>query len=214
MKNYDKALNYLKEQFSKSEYFQNKPWSMEYRINHSIRVSNIGREIARKELMDEEAIAVACLLHDVSYSLDFKSKEEIVNHGRTSAKMVRPFLESLGYSGELLENMCYGIAIHVDDKSDFIGSLNPFSYTIVASDKIDRLDCYRIYDNMEHVHFDKLSLEEQIEYVTKTLKQLRKALKANYMTRTANDMWKEKLNFQIKFFNRLLKQLKKSFVEG
>ena len=99
----------------------------------------------------------------------------------------------------------------MDDKADFEGTLNPFSYSIVASDLIDRYDTYRIYDNMEHIHFDKLSLEEQLEYVTKQLKLLKKAKLANFMTKTANEMWIDKISFQIKYFNRLLKQLQNSF---
>ncbi len=210
MGNYEKALEFLKEKYFESEYFKRKPWSMEYRINHSIRCANIGRVIAKKEGLNEEAIAVACLLHDISYALDFNTKEDIVNHGRNSAKMVRPFLQELGYSKELIENMCYGIAIHVDEKADFEGTINPFSYTIVASDHIDRFDTYRIYDNMEHIHFDRLSLDEQIIYVVKTIKNLKKAKLMNFLTKTANDMWQDKILFQIKFFNRLLKQLQNS----
>jgi uncharacterized protein len=161
--------------------------------------------------MNEEALAIGCLLHDISYALDFTCKEDIINHGRTSAKMVRPFLQELGYSEELINNICYGIAIHVDDKADFEGTLNPFSYSIVASDNIDRYDTYRIYDNMEHIHFDKISIDEQIAYVTKMLRQLKKAKLVNFMTKTANDLWQDKIAFQIKYFNRLLKQLQNSF---
>lgn len=210
MGNYERALEFLKLKYSESEYFKRKPWSMEYRINHSIRCANIGREIARNEGLNEEAIAVACLLHDISYALDFNTKEDIVNHGRNSAKMVRPFLQGLGYPQELIENMCYGIAIHVDEKADFEGTINPFSYTIVASDHIDRFDTYRIYDNMEHIHFDRLTLDEQIVYVVKTIKNLKKAKLMNFLTKTANAMWQDKILFQIKFFNRLLKQLQNS----
>ena len=211
MGNYEKALEFLKQKYSESAYFQRKPWSMEYRINHSIRTANIGRLIAKEEGMNEEALAIGCLLHDISYALDFSSKEEMINHGRTSAKMVRPFLKELGYSDELIHNICFGIAIHVDEKADFEGTITPFSYSIVASDHIDRYDTYRIYDNMEHVHFDKLPIEEQIAYVTKTLKQLKKAKMINFMTNTANELWQDKLAFQIKYFNRLLKQLQNSF---
>ena len=104
MVNYKKALDFLISNYSKSEYFKRKPWSMEYRINHCIRTANIGREIARKEGMNEEALAIGCLLHDISYALDFNTKEDMINHGRTSAKMVRPFLEELGYNQEIINN--------------------------------------------------------------------------------------------------------------
>ena len=78
MGNYEKALEFLKQKYSESAYFQRKPWSMEYRINHSIRTANIGRLIAKEEGMNEEALAIGCLLHDISYALDFSSKEEMI----------------------------------------------------------------------------------------------------------------------------------------
>ena len=43
------------------------------------------------------------------------------------------------------------------------------------------------------------------------LKQLKKAKLVNFMTKTANDLWQDKIAFQIKYFNRLLKQLQNSF---
>ena len=88
MGNYEKALEFLKQKYSESAYFQRKPWSMEYRINHSIRTANIGRVIARAEGMNEEALAIGCLLHDISYALDFTCKEDIINHGRSIIKRI------------------------------------------------------------------------------------------------------------------------------
>lgn len=210
MGNYEKALEFLKEKYSESEYFKRKPWSKEYRLNHCIRSANIAREIASQEGMNEEALAVGSLLHDIAYALDFTCKEDIINHGRNGAKLARPFLESLGYSKEIVDNICYGIAFHVDEQAGYDATLNPFSATIVAADHIDRFDVYRIYDNMEHVHFDKISLEEKMMYVSRQLRQLKRAKAKNFMTNTANKMWQDKIAFQIKFFNRLFKQLQNS----
>ena len=64
---------------------------------------------------------------------------------------------------------------------------------------------------MFYEDFLKLPIEEQIAYVTKTLKQLKKAKMINFMTNTANELWQDKIAFQIKYFNRLLKQLQNSF---
>lgn len=38
-----------------------------YRLAHSYRVVNIGKEIAEKEGLNVEDLMIACLLHDVSY---------------------------------------------------------------------------------------------------------------------------------------------------
>ena len=37
-----------------------------YRLAHSYRVTNIGKEIAKKEGLNVEDLMIACLLHDVS----------------------------------------------------------------------------------------------------------------------------------------------------
>lgn len=37
-----------------------------YRLAHSYRVANIGKEIAKKEGLNVEDLMIACLLHDVS----------------------------------------------------------------------------------------------------------------------------------------------------
>ena len=37
-----------------------------YRLAHSYRVANIGKEIAEKEGLNVEDLMIACLLHDVS----------------------------------------------------------------------------------------------------------------------------------------------------
>ena len=42
-----------------------------YRLAHSYRVANIGKEIAEKEGLNVENLIIACLLHDVSYCTPF-----------------------------------------------------------------------------------------------------------------------------------------------
>ena len=47
---------FLKEKFSQSEYFKEHPQEMAYRLEHSYRVANIGKQIAEKEGMDVTAM--------------------------------------------------------------------------------------------------------------------------------------------------------------
>ena len=86
---------FLKRKFDESEYFADKKSEKDYRFEHSVRVANIGKEIAEKEGMDSDAMVIACLLHDISYINEFKTKEEARNHGRYSAKIARHFLEEI-----------------------------------------------------------------------------------------------------------------------
>lgn len=54
----------------------NIPRMAEYRIEHPFRVAHIAAEIAQAEGLDEEKAYVAGLLHDIGYSVDFKTKDE------------------------------------------------------------------------------------------------------------------------------------------
>ena len=46
---------------------ETKRYDMQYRYDHTLRVADIGGEIARSEGLSEEALVMACLLHDVGY---------------------------------------------------------------------------------------------------------------------------------------------------
>lgn len=62
---------------------------------------------------------MAGLLHDIAYCEEMKTREDWGNHGRRSAAMDRPCLESLKLTSDAINEICYGIAIHVDDQADF-----------------------------------------------------------------------------------------------
>ncbi|MGN0784359.1 MAG: HD domain-containing protein, partial [Candidatus Aphodomorpha sp.] len=56
------------------------PERMAYRLEHSMRVANIGREIARAEGLAEEALVIACLLHDISYGEPWEGEQAWKEH--------------------------------------------------------------------------------------------------------------------------------------
>ena len=70
-----------------------------YRYEHSLRVAAVGREIARAEGFDEEAMVLACLLHDIGYAR-CRTPEEYDRHGALSADMAREWLTENGYDPE------------------------------------------------------------------------------------------------------------------
>ncbi len=201
---------FLKKKFDESEYFSDKKSEKDYRFEHSVRVANIGKIIAEKEGMDADAMVIACLLHDISYINEFESREEARNHGRYSAKIARPFLEEIGMEPEIIEDICYGIAIHVDDEADFSGKRTAFALSVGDADNIDRFDVYRIFENLKWVKYDEMSIEEKEKHVKKTIERLESYKNLDFATETGKNMWLEKLEYQIGFYKKLSAQIENS----
>lgn len=207
----NKAKEFLEKNVSKLASFEGHcKREAEYRIEHSYRVANIMREIALKEGFDEERAYVTALLHDVGYSVEFKTREEYRNHGRVGAAIARPFLLELGYSAKDVNEMCYGIAIHVDDKADFDGERTPFAISVGDADNIDRFDAFRIYDQLSDVDYKNMPIEDQRAYVEKVLNKLPILREAETGTETGRKMWQEKVDYQIGFYKKLLNQIENS----
>ena len=191
-------------------YRDNVPRMAEYRIEHSYRVANIGANIAAAEGFDVEKTYIACLLHDVGYAVNFTSEDDHRNHGRYGAAIARPFLHSLGFSEADVNEMCYGIAIHVDDRADFEGERTPLALTVNDADNIDRFDAYRIYEGLQNCDYMNLPLEKQREHAEKALARLPRFRELPCGTKTGEALWKEKIDYQIGFYQKLLHQIETS----
>ena len=200
---------FLREKLKESPFFAERPEAGVYRLEHTFRVARIGAAIAQAEGMDEEAMTIACLLHDVSYSRwrADSSQEDWKNHGRESARIARPFLESLGLAPEVIGEMCYGIAIHVDDQADFPGERTAFALTVGDADNIDRFDAYRLYETLENMSFSKLSLPERRSHVERTRRQLEAYQELSFATAAATALWRDRIAFYLDFYRRLEEQL-------
>lgn len=203
-----KTLEFLRERFESSAYFKDRPADRAYRYEHSIRVARIGGAIARAEGMDEEALTVACLLHDVYYSETFPEGYDWNDHGRDGARIARPFVKQLGFADAVTEDICYAIAIHVDDRADFEGPRTPFTLTVGDADNIDRFDVFRIYDNLRGKDFYNMTLEERLDWLEGLISRLEKLRHEEFATPTATAMWREKVDYQTDFYRRLLEQMK------
>lgn len=201
-----RTLDFLRERLGACEYFRAHPAEGAYRLEHSIRVARIGAEIARNEGMDEEHMTIACLLHDVGYGTDFPADYNWNDHGRHGAKIARPFLSTLGLDSQTVEDICYGIAIHVDDRSDFPGCRTPFTETVGDADNIDRFDVFRIYDSLRFRNFYEMSLMERLNWLEGLGPQLEKLEQMELATPTATALWRSRVAFQRAFFDRLLEQ--------
>lgn len=202
-----KAEAFLKEIFAASTYLEANPTQRDYRLEHSYRVANIARTIAEAEGFDVTYAVIAGLLHDIAYCEEMATREDWKNHGRRSATIARPFLEGLGIPAEAVNEICYGIAIHVDDEADFEWERTPFAETVGDADNIDRFDVYRIYETLEYNKFSEMSLERKKETVASTIEKLTRFKDMKLGTQTANKLWLQRLDYYIDFYERLRAQL-------
>ena len=160
-----KTETFLKETFAQSPYLCQYPSYRDYRLEHSYRVANIAKTIAQKDGLDVTAAVIAGLLHDIAYCEEMETQEARINHGRRGAELARPFLETLGLCADTVNDICYGIAIHVDDEADFEWERTPFCETVGDADNIDRFDVYRVYESLQYMKFNEMPLAEKQDRV-------------------------------------------------
>ncbi len=204
-----KTEAFLREKFDRSPVLNADPKRRAYRLEHTYRVANLGREIAQREGFDETELVIACLLHDISYCEEF-GENGWRGHGRRSAAIARPFLETLGLPAERIADICYGVAIHVDDEADFPGERTPFALSVGDADNLDRLDAYRIHETLALDGFLDMPFAEKRAYVQNRLTRLRALLDMPMGTKTAEAIWRDRVGFYIAFMEKLSSQLHNS----
>jgi len=172
----------------------------DYRWQHTQRVAQFGKVIAEAEEADVELVVAACLLHDIAWF--YVSGEDGRDHGNIAANIVRPFLESLGYTTEQVENICYSVASHVTVEKPETLEANVVS----DADNVDRFGPYRIlqwcFSDIDN--YNKLAdkLEERIQ-------RLERYRENNPLaTETGRQLFAEQLHLQILFFSEFVGERK------
>ena len=207
---YPENRSFFEKTFAESPYLQANPAERDYRLEHSYRVANIAKRIAEAEGFDVTCAVMAGLLHDIAYCEEMVTREDRMNYGRRSAAISRPFLKSLDLPDETVNEICYGIAIHVDDQADFEWERTPFCETVGDADNIDRFDAYRIYETLQYIQFSDMSLDEKKEKVAATIERLNRYKDMKLGTVTAKELWIQRLDYYIGFYEKLRAQLENS----
>ena len=205
-----KTEGFLKETFANSTWLSANPIDRDYRLEHSYRVANIAKAIAEAEGFNVTNAVIAGLLHDIAYCEEMKTYEDRVNHGHRSAEIARPFLESLGLNADAVNDICCGIDIHADDTQSFEWERTPFCETVGDADNIDRFDAYRIYDTLRWIKFNEMSLTDKREKVVSTIDRLTGYKEMKMGTATAKNLWIQRLDYYIGFYEKLKAQLDSS----
>ncbi len=173
--------------------------SLDYRWKHTLRVTQYGKMIAAEEKADSEIVLAACILHDLA---KFIPGDHGVEHGRIGARLARPFLQTLAYSSEQIENICFSIAVHVDDKADFAHPATIESKIVSDADNIDRFGAYRV---LMRFHEELNAYETLIASAEQRLLTLKKYRGRNIMgTPSGNRLFNQQLDMQIAFLERLV----------
>ena len=172
----------------------------EYRWQHTLRVGQYGRMIAKAEGENVELVIAACLLHDVAHFDQDNWKE----HGRLGARIIRPFLAELGYSPQETENICYSVAVHVDGRADFAHPETLESRIVSDADNIDRFGAYRIIQWCTAEVETYKGLIARLRQRLQTLKDYRQ--RKVMETETGHHLFNRQLDLQIAFFKALVEE--------
>jgi len=200
--NIKKTINFIKEQFEGYTSFENS----NYRYEHTLRTAGIGQTIAMAEGLDVEGLIIACLLHDIGY-IECKTEEDFNNHGRISERISRDFLETLLADKDRIDTICYGIRIHTEDPKDILREPTPFELSVQDSDNIDRFDAYRLYLNLKSFKIEDLNPKELVECADLRIKRYSEYINMKCGTKTATDLWIDKISFQLEYFKRMKVQM-------
>jgi len=174
----------------------------DYRWKHTLRVVQYGKRIAEAETADVEAVMAGCLLHDIS---KFDAEDYGVDHGRVSARIARPFLETLGYGPDQLNNICFAVAAHVDDKADFEHPFTIEARIVSDADNIDRFGAYRLLLQFRETD----NYEKLVDKAVNRLLSLKKYRSGGIAGSSKGaELFNRQLDLQIHFLERLVEDSK------
>lgn len=188
---------------SQSEYDQHE---IDYRYEHSLRVANIGLDLAVKEKANKKVVVLGCLLHDLG---KFES-EKGIDHGRVSAELAKPYLKTLNLSDKEITDICFSIATHVDGKAGYEYEDIIEAKIVTDADNIDRFSSSKILQTkLWELKDDPKSKTEKIEDLQNHINKLEGFLVRDRLeTPSGNCLFKDKVDMQLQFYSSLILDLK------
>jgi len=195
--------NYLYEFLNQAEFDQHE---IDYRYEHSLRVANIGLELAEHENANKKVVVMGCLLHDLG---KFECEKNI-EHGRLSAEFAKSFLQTLKLSEKEIADICYSIASHVDGKAGYEYDDIIEAKVVTDADNIDRYSSSKILQaKLWAIRDGKQSVTKEIGYLESRIEKMKSILDMNVLeTKSGNKIFKDKLKLNIHFYGSLVEDLK------
>lgn len=178
-----------------------------YRYTHTLRVADIGRQIARAEGLDEEMLVLGCLLHDIGY-VECKTQTDYTDHGLKSAEIAERFLKEQCYDPIKTESICYGIRVHTQEDAERVRPATVLEDSVSDADNIDRFDAWRFSRSLYWDGLEKMTIRQMREFGSTRARRMEQMRSLRFATETGRKLWNEKLDLWKDFYARLEKQMK------
>jgi len=220
----------MENKFEKIKEIVEKEASFEHKMDHILRVYNLCLLLAKDENIDLDVLKAAALLHDIARSKEDQDTTGKVDHALLGAEMAEPILRDLEFSEEQIQIIKDCIISHRyrndhepktleakilfdADKLDTIGATG-IARSFVWIGKNDAM-IYSDENPEEYIRnnleggkkngriIDRTKHSPQIEFQTKT-----KFLKEKLYTKKGKEVCEERLEYVIKFLDRLEKEIK------
>ena len=201
-------------------------------IDHTYRVVNLAKEIAKHENANMEIVKIAALLHDIARVREDNDKTGNTDHAKLGAKMAEQILNDLGYPKNIIENVVHCIRTHRfrgedipqtieakilfdADKLDAIGAVGIARAYMIAGERgevlyrelanVDEYKKKNLVDGKLNGRIKDISKHSvNIEYETKF-----KKIPERLFTKRAREIAKERVEFMDVFFERLKKEIER-----
>ena len=85
-----------------------------------------------------------------------------------------------------------------------------FALSVGDADNIDRFDAYRIHETLNQDAFLEMRFEDKTDYLEKRLLRLRALRELPFGTKTAEALWRFRIDFYTVFIQKLADQMKQS----
>lgn len=181
---------------------------MLYRYEHSIRVAENGKMLAKAEGLPEEPLVIACLLHDVGYR-ESDNYGGFYIHNYVSADIARVYLEAIEYDPKYTEEMIAGIERH-NLTDNLPEDMTSFQMSVRDCDDIDRFDMIRTAMVLGDCTHEKTN-SEIIESCEKEIDKARWRISLKRGTRTADEVFVGLLEKRIALLEEVIAHARKGF---
>lgn len=200
---YSRCETFLKEHIMAVELADLPMVERVYRIEHSLRVARYALQIAKENELDQNVCLLAGVLHDVGKFESLRNRD----HGRASAQIAWPFLQTLPLTKKQMSDIAYCIARHCDGEAGYDYEPIPEAGAVSDADHIDRFGVYRVIQALHYDGFDQLGLEEKLAYCRGRCEKLQQRCARSMETLAGTKMFQRACGVQLGYFRALEEEL-------
>ncbi len=188
-----------------------------HNFSHVERVTQLAKQIGKKEGADLEVLEAASLLHDIARVKE--DRGEVVDHAQEGARMAAEILKKIDFPQQKIDQVCHCILVHRwnkngqpqtieaeilqdADRLDALGAVD-ISRVFASALQSEKYGC-PIYVDQPYKSKDDRNLSA-IHYIIYKLNEP-KRLPENFNTKTGRKIAQERADFLERYVNRFIKE--------